>query len=371
MSVSPADTPPELLAPLLLVDDDFHARLGSVVSRLCVGLIDHAARTHVITGPQTVLGDLLGPLKIESIPGYSILPPARRLDAVVAGMPGLQPNLIHVMGRRMIWAAQRIRRRFPVPLVYHLTALRDVAALRRLPHEGELHVLAASAPLRDEALAQAALPEHHVHLVRPGVRPFEKPVRHESENGALTAFVWAHEKTAASVVPVFAALHRLLENERRVLMFVVGAGRLEPALRRAVHRLKLRSHVTFVAERESSIIGTAGEDVLILPRPPADLGMPTLIAMAGGVVVLAGGAGIHDCIRDDETALLFTAGNAENLAAQLDRLIRDRPLARRLSDEGREYVRSHHQVSVMIDKIVEVYRLATGLAARAPAAFES
>ena len=201
--------------------------------------------------------------------------------------------------------------------------------------------------------------------------PFEKPVRPQRENDALTVFVWAHEKTAASILPVFAALRKLLENERRVLTFVVGAGRLEPALRRAVHRLKLRAHVTFVEERESNIIGTAGEDVLILPKPPADLGMPTLIAMAGGVVVLAGGAGLHDCIRDDETALLFTAGSAETLAAQLDRLIRDRPLARRLSDEGREYVRSHHQVSVMIDKTVEVYRLAAGLAVPAPAALES
>ncbi len=349
------------LSTLLLVDDAFAERWAELLPRLCVGLIDHAVRSYVICGRHARLGNMLGPARIESVPQKWFERRGARLGEVLGRMPELRESVIHLMGGGLLWAARRLHEAHGAPIVAQVTALDDLAPLRSLPGDA-LHVLAASEALCGAAAAQVGLAEDRVHLVRPGVRAAERTPPLETEPGPLTVFVWAAAKSIGSLSAVLRAAQVLPARGADPLLFVLGAGPMENALRREVARLELRARVTFVSEHHAALIGASGEHVFVLPEPPRECGLPTLTAMAEGVVVVAAGAGVHDAIREGETALLFKGGDAASLAAMLDRLAQDRPLARRLSDEGRRRIREHHQVSTMIERTVWVYRQAAGAA---------
>lgn len=344
--------------PLLLVDPDLWSRLSTMVRQLCVGLVDQAARVHVLHAVDAELGDLLGPVLVAPIPRWSLLRRKPNLLAMVAELPALKPDVIHVLGGGMMWAGQVLHRRLGIPITAHITSPRDIAAIRRTIGLTDLRVLAITEPLRQLARRKLHLSDQACHLVRPGMRSDEKRKTSTGDQGVLTAFVWAHQKSVRSVEAVLTALRKLLKDGRQILLFVIGAGRSEAHLRESATALGLRAQVTFEPAPPGVHLGSAGQDVLILPEPPRILTLQTLGAMAAGVVVVAAGPGLHDCIRDQETALLYSHNDASELARQLDRLLQDRPLARRLSDQGRAYIAEHHKVIDMVRNVVKVYRSA-------------
>ena len=357
------------LRPLLLIDEGLWYRLGSMVRQLCVGLVDQAARLHVLHAEGADLKDLLGPAMIAPLPHWRIRRKANLIGAL-GKTTDLNANLIHVMGAGLMWAGQVLHRQLNIPVTAHISSLEELrAAGRQLRHEG-LHLMAVSEPLRKLSVKKLRLPEGRIRLVRPGMRSVEKRGLSTGDQGTLTVFVWAHNKTARSIEVVFKALQKLLTDGRQILAFVIGAEAGEARLRNIVGALGLHSRITFVPEPRLISLGSGGEDVLILPQPPLELSLQTLGALAAGVVVVAAGAGLHDCIRDGETALIYRQDDYGELAMQLDRLLQNRPLARRLADQGRAYVRENHQVSTMVRGVVEVYHsaIAEHAGTRQPAA---
>ena len=353
------------LRPLLLVDDDLWSRLSPLVRQLCVGLVDQAARVHVLHAVRADVGDLLGPAMIAPLPHWSRLRRKTNLLALLAKLPGFEPNVIHVLGGGLMWAGQVLHRRLGIPIIIHVTSPRDVAVLRRTMGLIDPRVLAITEPLLEMVRKKVRLPESHCYVCRPGMRVGEKRRTNTGDQGVLTVFVWSHKKSIGSVVVVLQALKKLLAEGRQILLFVIGAGRSESRLRGTVKSLGLHPQVTFVPAPPGAHLGSAGQDVLILPEPPRTLTLQTLGAMAAGVVVITAGTGLHDCIQDQVTALLYPRDDAAELARQLDRLLQDRPLARRLSDQGRAYIAEHHKVSDMIERVVGVYREAISQSASA------
>ena len=59
------------------------------------------------------------------------------------------------------------------------------------------------------------------------MRSDEKRKTSTGDQGVLTAFVWAHQKSVRSVEAVLTALRKLLKDGRQILLFVIGAGRSE------------------------------------------------------------------------------------------------------------------------------------------------
>ena len=369
MSSEPQSQAATPLRPLLLIDDALWGRLGGMARRLCVGLVDEAARLHVLHAEKADLTDLLGPAMVVPLPAWRIRRKAN-LIALLDRMPDLSANVIHVMGARLMWAGQTLHRKLNIPVTAHISSLDDLrGAGKHLRSEG-LHLMAISESLRTLSAKKLRLPEDHLHLVRPGVRSVEKRGLSTGDRGTLTVFVWAHRKSAKSIEVVLKALQKLLTDGRQILAFVIGAEGGEDRLRSMVGALGLHARVTFVPDPQLISLGSGGEDVLILPQPPVELALQTLEALAAGVVVVvAAGAGLHDCLRDGETALTYSRGNYDDLAMQLDRLLQNRPLARRLADQGRAHIRENHQVSAMVQGVVRVYRsaIAEHAARRKPA----
>ena len=83
-----------------------------------------------------------------------------------------------------------------------------------------------------------------------------------------------------------------------------------------------------------------------------------LEAQAAGVPVIATPVGgMRDTIVHEETGLVVPVGDAQALAAAIERLLADRVLSKRLADEGRRRLHERYTERRMIEETLELYAL--------------
>jgi alpha-1,3-rhamnosyl/mannosyltransferase len=108
-----------------------------------------------------------------------------------------------------------------------------------------------------------------------------------------------------------------------------GEERLHAAVAQATHRTRIR-RIGWVADRDQLLEGAA---VFAYPSIYEGFGLPPLEAMAAGVPVVTTRAGaIPEVVGD--AALLVPVGDADALAAGLERALTDEEERRRLIDAG-------------------------------------
>jgi glycogen synthase len=138
------------------------------------------------------------------------------------------------------------------------------------------------------------------------------------------------------------ALPGLIERLGNVRFLVAGSGTHEAQLRDQADELGLMEHGTF--------LGWIGDDVLhslyriadlcVVPSLYEPFGLVALEAMASGCpCIVADTGGLREIVPEDErVGLRFNGGDAEHLAAMVERLLTDDPLRNRLVAEASEHV---------------------------------
>ena len=108
----------------------------------------------------------------------------------------------------------------------------------------------------------------------------------------------------------------------------------------------------------------AHADLLVLPSVYEELGTVLLEAVQAGLPVVASRTGgIPDVIEDGANGLLVPPGEPEAFARAIDRLLADRDLARRLSEEAKERGKDYDW-EVLAERVLAVYRGVTAAAWR-------
>jgi glycogen(starch) synthase len=138
------------------------------------------------------------------------------------------------------------------------------------------------------------------------------------------------------------ALPGLIERLGDVRFLVAGSGTHEQELRHQASELGLDAHGTF--------LGWIGDDVLhslyriadlcVVPSIYEPFGLVALEAMASGCpCIVADTGGLREIVPEDErVGLRFNGGDAEHLAAMVERLLTDDALRDRLVAEASEHV---------------------------------
>ena len=138
------------------------------------------------------------------------------------------------------------------------------------------------------------------------------------------------------------ALPGVMDRVGGVRFVVAGSGTHEQALRAQATRLGLDRHGTF--------LGWIGDDVLhslyriadlcVVPSIYEPFGLVALEAMVSGCpCIVADTGGLREIVPDDDrVGLRFNGGDAEHLAAMVERLLTDRDLRDRLVAEAFEHV---------------------------------
>jgi glycosyltransferase involved in cell wall biosynthesis len=167
------------------------------------------------------------------------------------------------------------------------------------------------------------------------------------------------------------------EWRRAVRLLLIGDGLTRPEVERHLldHGLGDLAVLTGSVPQEDGPAHLAACDVLVSPHVRnADgtpfFGSPTKVFeyMAMGKGLVASNLDqIGEVLRHGETALLVEPGDAEALAAGIERLLADEPLARRLGEAARRAVLASHTWTEHTRRIVEALagRVSAGAGARA------
>ena len=108
-------------------------------------------------------------------------------------------------------------------------------------------------------------------------------------------------------------------------------------------------------------------DILVLPSFDENLPMSVIEGMGHGLAVVATPVGaVADIVKDGETGLLVAAGDAEQLAAALSRLIGDGELRARLGRQARIFHQENLHIDSYLPRLVGIWRAAAADPTRGP-----
>ena len=145
------------------------------------------------------------------------------------------------------------------------------------------------------------------------------------------------------------AFARIAANRNDALLLLVGGGEMDKELKKLGADLGMSERIVMPGriphERVPGVYAMI--DILAYPRYPMRLTelvtpLKPLEAMAMGKALVASDVGGHkELIRNNETGILFKAGDLEELTVSLDRILKDNELRGLLEKQGREWVREN------------------------------
>lgn len=154
------------------------------------------------------------------------------------------------------------------------------------------------------------------------------------------------------------ATGRLIGEFPSIRLVIVGRDGDNAALvRERIAARGLQEHVVLAGEQTdvASFLGAA--DLFVHASIREGLPLAVLEAMASGVPVVATTlGGISSGGQDDVLARIAPAGNAEALAGEMSKLLRDPDDARRLASRARLYVETHYDAGAWARSLEAIYR---------------
>lgn len=248
-----------------------------------------------------------------------------------------------------------------------LSSPRERALLRltdRLAHG----VVVNCEAMRTHLIEDEHVPASHVSLCYNGIdldrfHP-ERGVRPEFLRDADLvigcACVLRPEKGLLTLVEAFAQVQPV---ERRVHLVLVGGGPMQEALEQRARELGVREVTHFVGNQSDVTPWLHMMDVFVLPSLSEAFSNSLMEAMACGCTCVASRVGGNpELVREGETGLLFEARDARGLGVQLNRLVHDPELRRRLAETGTRQIRERFSVQQSVRRMGEIY--ASALARR-------
>jgi PEP-CTERM/exosortase A-associated glycosyltransferase len=147
------------------------------------------------------------------------------------------------------------------------------------------------------------------------------------------------------------------------VLLLVGGGEMEKELRKKIQWLNLGEKVVMTGRVSHNCIPSiyALIDVLVYPRYSMRLTelvtpLKPLEAMAMGKALVVSDVGGHrELIRNNETALLFPAGNKIALAESIESLLTDHALRGKMEKQGIEWVKENHTWDRTTSVYTEMY----------------
>ncbi|MEZ4526363.1 MAG: glycosyltransferase [Desulfobacterales bacterium] len=146
------------------------------------------------------------------------------------------------------------------------------------------------------------------------------------------------------------AFSQIADRHPDAVLLLVGGGEMAKELKQKAQLLHISDKVIMPGRIDHEKIAGVYALIDILAYPRHSMRLTELVtplkpleAMAMGKAFVASDVGGHkELIWHNQTGFLFPSGNANALAAGLDRLLSDEALRTRLQTEGFQWVREHH-----------------------------
>ncbi len=161
------------------------------------------------------------------------------------------------------------------------------------------------------------------------------------------------EKSIDTLVDAFAAVHARSPSVR---LLIVGSGSVEASLRQRAAALGIADAVRFEPAAADVAVWFNQIDIFVLPSVSEALSNSLMEAMACGCAVVASRVGGNpELVREGEVGLLFEPRDAVGLASQLEVLVNQPDLRRRMSEAGTQFIQKQFSVTASARRMGEIY----------------
>jgi glycosyltransferase involved in cell wall biosynthesis len=162
------------------------------------------------------------------------------------------------------------------------------------------------------------------------------------------------EKGLRTLLEAFAQVFRCEPDETKLL--IVGSGPMLPELQQLAGELDIAGACTFEPTTNRVADWLRKIDIFVLPSLSEALSNSLMEAMASGCAVTASKVGGNvELVQPGVTGLLFSADAADELAANLRRLIQDEALRLQLAANAVRFIQDGFTLSASARRMAEIY----------------
>lgn len=227
-------------------------------------------------------------------------------------------------------------------------------------------ILANSSAVKRSVVEQELVPENKVTVIHNGIDivPFLN-ILEKRDGSRLRLGLRTGEIAIGSVGNIrnvkgydllVEAAGIICRNRPNVRIFQVGDGDLRESLADRCAELGIENQISFLGPTNNVTEFLSALDIYVQPSRSEGLSNAIMEAMAAGIPVVATDVGGNrDLIRDKETGLLVTPEDYEDLAAGLERLIREPILRNKYALAASSYLLEEYQLLGMLDAYENYY----------------
>ncbi|MBX3256531.1 MAG: glycosyltransferase family 4 protein [Chitinophagaceae bacterium] len=147
----------------------------------------------------------------------------------------------------------------------------------------------------------------------------------------------------------------LIDKSIKVSLLLLGEGEMEQELKRFIERLELEN-VYFKGFEQNPLKWLATSDVFVLPSLSEGLPGALIEAMAAGIPAIATDIpGNNELIINGQTGLLVPVKNEKALAEAIETILKNRSLAKRLSENAFQHVLKNYSIDQEEKKWLKVF----------------
>jgi glycosyltransferase involved in cell wall biosynthesis len=279
-----------------------------------------------------------------------------------------RPDVLHAHLPHAAWMARWSRLAAPVPLVVDTLHSSSTGAVGR--HFGYScsrwltdHVTAVSEATAASHLAAGMVSESELSVVWNGIdvdrwQPDARSrVEAREELGVEDDFLWLAVGRLEAVKDYPSLLRAMARTPERARLLVLGAGPQEGRLKELVEWLGLKRRVRFAGFEPNVMRWMHAADGLVLSSRYEGLPMVLLEAGACGVPVVATNVpGTREVVVDGKTGWLAPAGDAQELANTMMKLMHMPPDARHaMGEQARRHVGRNFSLEAALDRWERLY----------------
>jgi glycosyltransferase involved in cell wall biosynthesis len=153
------------------------------------------------------------------------------------------------------------------------------------------------------------------------------------------------------------AMKEVVSKSKDARCLIIGSGREEAALKDLSKSLGLENRIIFTGAAYIDIpLYLACMDIFVLPSIEEGLGLALLEAMSLGRPCVASAiGGIRDIVNDGVNGILTPVGDSAAIANAVLKILNDKPLAKKMSDTAKDFVRGRFSIEAMADSMIGLY----------------
>lgn len=299
---------------------------------------------------------------------WRYLPVEARLDFVRGGyqlakvISSEKVDIIHSHHRYMTSLAYWLNKFYPVKLVHTAhNVFRDKKLFSFLGH----NIIAVSDGVKENLTDYFGIRETEIEVIYNGIAP---PEVNKTKLDALKADLGIGEdftriaciarlEQAKGHTYLLQAMAKVLREERRIKVLVVGDGSLRNSLQAEADSLGISDNVVFLGFRTDVPEILAYVDFIVLSSLQEGLPLVLLESLSLGTSAVATDVGgVKEIVVDGETGLLLRKGSVEKLAEAILYFARNPEVRRKIGEAGKSYVEHKFSLDSMLRQTEAIYR---------------